>query len=94
MKISLDMDLTPEEMRRLFGLPDLTPIQDLVVARITAQVEKGMEAGLMATITRSLITGGLQSWDAYQKMLATMMGARPPSGSTSTTPEAEEKRGP
>lgn len=77
MKISLDVDLTPEELRRLFGLPDLTPIQNLVIDRITTQVEKGLEAGLMTTITRSLITGGLQSWDAYQKMLSTLLSARP-----------------
>lgn len=76
MKISLDVDLTPEELRRLFGLPDLTPIQNLVIDRITAQVEKGLETGLMTTITRSLISGGLQSWDAYQKMLSTLLSAR------------------
>ena len=58
MKVSVDLDLTPEELRRLFGLPDLTPIQALVVERITRQVEKGMDSNLLAGITRSIITGG------------------------------------
>lgn len=70
MKVSVDLDLTPEEMRRLFGLPDLSPIQALVVERITKQVEKGLDSNLLAGITRSIIAGGMQSWDAYQKMLA------------------------
>jgi hypothetical protein len=70
MKVSVDVDLTPEELRRLFGLPDLTPIQALVVERITRQVEKGMDSNLLAGITRSIITGGVQSWEAYQKLLA------------------------
>ena len=70
MKVSVDLDLTPEELRRLFGLPDLTPIQALVVERITRQVEKGMDSNLLAGITRSIITGGVQSWEAYQKLLA------------------------
>jgi hypothetical protein len=70
MKVSVDLDLTPEELRRLFGLPDLTPIQVLVVERITRQVEKGMDSNLLAGITRSIITGGVQSWEAYQKLLA------------------------
>lgn len=70
MKVSVDVDLTPEELRRLFGLPDLTPIQALVVERITRQVEKGMDSNVLAGITRSIITGGVQSWEAYQKLLA------------------------
>jgi hypothetical protein len=94
MKISVDLDLTPEELRRMFGLPDLTPIQSLVIDRITAQVEKGLDQGLMATLTRSFITGGLQSWDAYQKMLSGMLnvggsgagGARKPSEPPNRTP--------
>lgn len=70
MKVSVDVDMTPEELRRLFGLPDLSPIQSLVVERITRQVEKGMDSNLLAGITRSIITGGVQSWEAYQKLLS------------------------
>jgi len=78
MKVSVDFDLTPEEMRRLFGLPDLTPIQNLVVERITAQVEKGLDQGIVTTLTRAMITGGMQSWEAYQKLVSGMLtGKRP-----------------
>ncbi len=87
MKISVDVDLTPEELRRLFGLPDLTPIQNLVVDRITAQVQKGLDGGVMATLTQSLITGGLQSWEAYQKMLSGFLSnTRPPATETRKPP--------
>ncbi len=75
MKVSVDVDLTPEELRRLFGLPDLTPIQSLVVERITRQVEKGLDSNLIAGITRSIITGGVQSWEAYQKLLSGILTA-------------------
>jgi hypothetical protein len=79
MKVSVDVDLTPEELRRLFGLPDLSPIQALVVERITRQVEKGMDSNLFAGITRSIITGGVQSWEAYQKLLSGILSAAKPS---------------
>lgn len=75
MKISVDVDLTPEELRRLFGMPDLTPIQTLVVDRITRQVEKGMDSNLWAGITRTIISGGLQSWEAYQNLLSGILSA-------------------
>lgn len=78
MKVSVDVDLTPEELRRLFGLPDLSPIQALVVERITRQVEKGMDSNLLAGITRSIIAGGVQSWDAYQKLLSGILTAAKP----------------
>jgi len=78
MKVSVDLDLTPEELRRLFGLPDLSPIQALVVERITRQVEKGVDSNLLAGITRSIITGGVQSWEAYQKLLSGILTAGKP----------------
>lgn len=78
MKVSVDVDLTPEELRRLFGLPDLTPIQALVVERMTRQVEKGLDSNVIAGITRSIITGGMQSWEAYQKLLAGILAANKP----------------
>ena len=79
MKVTVDFDLTPEEMRRLFGLPDLTPIQKLVIERITSQVEKGLDQGIVTTLTRAMIMGGMQSWEAYQKLVSGMFtgGKRP-----------------
>jgi len=29
MKVTVDVDCTPEEARRFLGLPDLTPVHDL-----------------------------------------------------------------
>ena len=86
MKVSVDLDLTPEELRRLFGLPDLTPIQSLVVERITRQVEKGMDSNLFAGITRSIITGGVQSWEAYQKLLSGILSAAKPTETRKDVP--------
>ena len=86
MKVSVDLDLTPEELRRLFGLPDLSPIQALVVERITRQVEKGMDSNLLAGITRSIITGGVQSWEAYQKLLSGILTASKPGDAKKETP--------
>ncbi|HTO57530.1 MAG TPA: hypothetical protein VMJ74_07030, partial [Pseudomonadales bacterium] len=55
-----------------------------VVERITRQVEKGLDSNLLAGITRSIITGGVQSWEAYQKLLSGIL----------TATKAETKRDP
>jgi hypothetical protein len=73
MKISVDVDVSPEELRRFFGLPDLGPAQDLIVKRITAQVEKGLDSNLVPAVMRSIIAGGVQSWEAYQKLVTGML---------------------
>lgn len=35
MKVNVEVDCTPEEMRRLMGLPDLTPVHDVYLKMMT-----------------------------------------------------------
>ena len=41
MKITIEIDCTPEEARAAMGLPDLTPLHDRYVAMMTSAVENG-----------------------------------------------------
>lgn len=38
MKVNVEVDCTPEEMRRLMGLPDLTPVHERYVAMMADAV--------------------------------------------------------
>lgn len=40
MKVSIDVECTPEEARAFFGLPDVRPIQESMMAQMKAQMEK------------------------------------------------------
>jgi hypothetical protein len=40
MKISFDIDCTPEELRGFFGLPEVKPMQD----RLMAELEEKMRS--------------------------------------------------
>lgn len=42
MKVNVEVDCTPEEARRLMGLPDLTPIHDAYVAKMQDMIEGGL----------------------------------------------------
>ena len=44
MKIHVEVDCTPEEARRFFGLPDLRPMQDAVMAKVQQQVLDAVNA--------------------------------------------------
>ena len=41
MKVTVDVDCTPEEARRFLGLPDLSPVHEAYVEKMKAAVTKG-----------------------------------------------------
>lgn len=72
MKVNLELDLTPEELRRLFGLPDVAPINDMMVEKLGEQVEKGLDGTHLRNLAQSMIKGGTQGFEAYQSFLGAM----------------------
>lgn len=43
MKIKLEFDMTPQELREAFGLPDVQPLHEEVMARIRDKVIEGLD---------------------------------------------------
>lgn len=56
MKVTVDIDLTPEEARRAVGLPDLSPLHD----RYVQMVMETMQGG--GGIKPEMIEGMMRSW--------------------------------
>ena len=44
MKVTVDVDCTPEEARRFLGLPDLSPVHEAYVEKMKKAVERGPDA--------------------------------------------------
>lgn len=40
MKVTVNMDMTPDEARKLMGLPDLEPLQNTMKDKIQTQIEE------------------------------------------------------
>lgn len=78
MKVNLELDMTPEEMRRLFGLPDVAPVNDMLVDKLREQMEKGLDGTLLRNMLQSMVKGGTQGLEAYQSLLMSLfrMGRR------------------
>jgi len=67
MKVSFDIDCTPEEARRMLGLPDVTPVNEAVVAELTkraAELAQNMDADKMM---EQWMTAGVQGIGDMQK---------------------------
>jgi hypothetical protein len=76
MKISVDVDCTPEEARRFLGFPDLTPVHDAYVERMKKAVTDGMTPESFTELARSwgpMSEAGLSVWKG---MIEGMSGRR------------------
>ncbi len=53
MKVTIEVDCTPEEARRAMGLPDLTPVHDRYVAMMQETMENGVRPELLENMVKS-----------------------------------------
>lgn len=75
MKVSLDVECTPEEARRFLGLPDLAPVHQAYVEKMTKLVTDGPGAEALAELVRNwgpMSETGLAMWG----QMAEQMGGK------------------
>ena len=67
MKISFDIDCTPEEARRFFGMPDVSPVNDAFIKELTkraGEMAQEMDAG---KLMEQWMSSGVQGFGDIQK---------------------------
>jgi hypothetical protein len=67
MKIKLDIDATPQELRTFFGLPDVEALQKEMMEQIRIKMLEGVEGFDPMSIMKPLMPEHLQSMTALQK---------------------------
>jgi len=70
MKLNIEIDLTPEEARRVMGLPDVTKMQE----RIAAEMEKRMMEAIKAAgdpeaLLKTWFSWGTQGLEQFQRFM-------------------------
>jgi hypothetical protein len=81
MKISFDIDCTPEEARAFLGLPDLAPLHAAYLDRMKGLISDGLTPADWEKLARAWapgISGGIEQW---QKLFMAGMGAGMGAGS-------------
>lgn len=83
MKFNIEIDCTPEEARRLFGLPDLAPLHDIYLGRVKDLMAKGITPDLVEAMVKNWVPMGESGLNLVQSMLGQfggglMRGARKP----------------
>lgn len=67
MKITINVDCTPEEARAFMGLPDVAPIQDAMMDQMKAQMEKATSAMDPETMIKTLFPQQSEGLAGMQK---------------------------
>ena len=75
MKISFDIECTPVEARAFLGLPDLAPLHELYIERMTGLLTEGMGPADVERMTRTWLPGISEGMEAWRQAMFNM--ARP-----------------
>ncbi|MBV7255773.1 hypothetical protein KCG44_03120 [Pacificimonas sp. WHA3] len=80
MKVNIKIGCTPEEARAFFGLPDLSPVHEAYVARMTRFAEEGLTQADIESAMQNWMSGmtalGGASLSDLQKMMFPAMGTK------------------
>lgn len=65
MKVTIDIDCTPEEARAFLGLPDLAPVHAAYIERLRSLVAEGLSPADVEKAMRAWMPGmaeGFEQW--------------------------------
>jgi len=69
MKVHVELEIEPEELRRLVGLPDMQPIWDSVQKRVAEG-----DSEMIQQVAKTAFTEGMKTLDMTTRLLKTLSG--------------------
>jgi hypothetical protein len=78
MKLNITVDCTPEEARAFLGLPDVAPVNEVLVNTIKQRIEQNIELVSPEFYLKQWYSMGGQATDSFMQMMAA--GARAATG--------------
>jgi len=71
MKVTIEVDCTPEEARRTMGLPDLTPLHDRYIAMMQEAMEGSVRPELLENMMKSWSPMGEAGMTFWKRLFET-----------------------
>ena len=68
MKLNIEIEMTPEEARRVMGLPDLGPLQAAVLAEMEKRMHKALDAADPEAMVKAWMAPGIQGWEVFNRL--------------------------
>jgi hypothetical protein len=68
MKVNVEVNCTPEEARTFFGLPDLKPMQERVMAEIEERLRSSLNAMNPEAVFKTWLPASMQGVEQMQQL--------------------------
>jgi len=69
MKMNVEIDCTPAEARAFLGLPDVTPLNEHLVAEMQKRMEANVAAMQPDELMKTWTSFGLQAQDQFRRLM-------------------------
>ena len=69
MKMNIEIDMTPEEARRFLGLPDVTKLQDKMLAEMEKRMKAAIDLNDPEAMLKAWMPLGGQGFEQLQRFL-------------------------
>lgn len=69
MKVNVEVECTPAEARAFIGLPDVTPLNDAMVAEMQKRMEANVAAMQPEELMKTWTSFGLQAQDQFRRLM-------------------------
>ncbi len=68
MKITVDVDCTPQEARAFLGLPDVAPVQEAFVEALHKRMAEAIAAMDGDAMLKAWMPDGMAGWEQWREM--------------------------
>jgi hypothetical protein len=74
MKIKLDIDCTPDEVREFFGLPQIKPLQEELLKEVQERLSANIKAMDPEAMVKTWLPATLKEFEQLQEIFLSRMG--------------------
>jgi len=74
MKIKLDIDCTPDEVREFFGLPQVKPLQQELLKEVQERLSANIKAMDAEAMLKTWLPATLKGFEQLQEMFLSRLG--------------------
>ena len=75
MKITVNVDCTPEEARAFFGLPDVRPMQEQLLKEVQDRLTENIRAMNAETMLKNWLPTALKGFEQWQEIFLRQMAS-------------------
>lgn len=75
MKVTVNIDCTPEEARAFFGLPDVQPMQQHLMREMQERLSANLNAMDPETMIKTWLPAAVKGFEQWQDIVASQMSS-------------------